>query len=289
MRLVEPVLLSQLARELGLAWSGRDMVLEGVSPLGATKANTLTFATKAIPDGIADDVAIIMYGTPSLARRIYAPRPRLAFVKACYALDRLGRGWASVERPRSVHTTASVSPRAALGRGVVVCARTRIEANVVIADGVTIGEDCWIKSGAVIGEDGYGFERDEDGVPLRMLHFGSVVIGNDVEIGSLTTVCRGTLGDTVIEDHVKVDDHVHVAHNVRIKRSAMVVANVVLCGSVVVGERAWIAPNASVREGLTVGDDAVVGLGAVVIGDVPDKAVVVGNPGREREELRRSA
>ncbi len=87
-----------------------------------------------------------------------------------------------------------------------------------------------MKSGSVIGEMGFGFERDEAGIPLRMAHLESVEIGNRVEIGSLNTVCRGTLNSTVIEDDVKTDDHVHIAHNCRVRRGAMLTAAVVLSG-----------------------------------------------------------
>lgn len=111
-----------------------------------------------------------------------------------------------------------------LNKGVVVGAETVIENNVVVGAGVEIGARCVVKSGAVIGEDGFGFERDELGRPIRLIHLGSVVIGDDVEIGSLATVCRGTLGNTVIEDFAKIDDHVHIAHNVVVRTAALITA-----------------------------------------------------------------
>jgi UDP-3-O-[3-hydroxymyristoyl] glucosamine N-acyltransferase len=167
-----------------------------------------------------------------------------------------------------------------IGRGVTIGEGSVLGHNIRIADGVRIGKNCRIKSGSVIGEDGFGFEHDTDGTPLRMIHLGGVVIGDRVEIGSLNTVCQGTLGPTIVEDDVKTDDHVHIAHNCQIKRRTIITAGVVVAGGVTVGEAAWIACNATILNGLTIGDRAFIGLGAVVIRDIPPRTTVVGNPGR---------
>jgi UDP-3-O-[3-hydroxymyristoyl] glucosamine N-acyltransferase len=111
-------------------------------------------------------------------------------------------------------------------------------------------------------------------------HLGGVVLGDDVEVGSLTTVCRGTLADTILRDGCKIDDHVHIAHNIDVGEDAFVIACAEVSGGVKIGRRAWIAPNASILNQLSVGDDSVVGLGAVVVRSVPDGAVVVGNPAK---------
>jgi UDP-3-O-[3-hydroxymyristoyl] glucosamine N-acyltransferase len=151
---------------------------------------------------------------------------------------------------------------------------------VVISDGVTIGSDCIIKSNTVIGEAGFGFERDEMGVPIRILHLGTVKIGDRVEIGSLNTICRATLGTTVIEDDVKTDDHVHIAHNCRVRRGAMITACVELSGGVDVGSFAWVGPNSSIIQKLVIGDHAFIGIGSNVTKSVPNGVSVAGNPAR---------
>ena len=101
---------------------------------------------------------------------------------------------------------------------------TKINHNVVISDNVKIGKNCYIKSGAILGEDGFGFDFEKDGIPIRIPHIGSVVIGENVEIGSNTVIVRGTLNDTIIEDNVKMDDQVCIAHNCKIGKSSLVIA-----------------------------------------------------------------
>lgn len=276
--LVRPVLASDLAAELGLPFRGYDVPITHVSTLDKGGPGALVFATRRPGHAPVGAVVISAVRPDSPAAWLQSDTPRLTFVKALRALDRLG----GFEQTTGINFIEAygVERSASFGRGVTIGSGTRIGAHVRIADNVTIGRDCIIKSGAVIGEDGFGFERDTDGTPLRMLHFGGVVIGDRVEIGSLTTVCQGTLEPTVIENDAKVDDHVHVAHNVRIGRKALIIACAELSGGVVVGERAWVGPNACVREHLRIGEGALVGIGSVVVKDVADGVTVCGNPAR---------
>ena len=145
---------------------------------------------------------------------------------------------------------------------------------------VTLGAKCIIKPGAIVGYDGFGFEKDAAGVPVRIPHIGGVTLGAEVEVGANTVIARGTMGNTVIGDHVKLDDLVFVAHNVRIGARTMVVAKAEISGSVRIGEDVWVGAGACIREHLTIGHHAVIGMGAVVVKDVPPGVTVVGNPAR---------
>lgn len=278
-RLENPVPVSQLAASLHLAWEGEDVAIHVVTPLSAPAPSTLTFATRALPAELPERSCVIAKERPPSAAWIRSENPRYDFIRALVALEKLGRFERATEAAQ-IHPTAIVAPGVSIGKGVVIGEGTRIEPHVTIADNVRIGKDCWLKSGCVIGESGFGFEREPDGTPIRMLHFGGVVIGDRVEVGSVTTVVQGTLGPTVIEDDAKIDDHVHVAHNVRICKNAFVIACAELSGGVVVGESAWIGPNASVLEKVKIGARAYVGLGCVVLRDVAEGTTVVGNPAR---------
>lgn len=129
--------------------------------------------------------------------------------------------------------------------------------------------------GNVIGGEGFGFHKGQ-----RVPHIGGVRIGADVEIGSLTCIDRGTLGDTVIGDRTKIDNRVHIAHNVRIGTDCQIVAGAVIGGSAVLGDRVFVGINASIKNKVRIGNDVTIGMGAVVLRDVPDGATVVGNPAR---------
>ena len=270
-----------LAASLGLPWRGQHLNISEVRPFNEAMPGTLSF-TNTHPENLlsADAVLIAPTGTdPGAGAIIEANNPRLEFARALNVLAATP-GFMVSTRSAQVAEDAVVSSTAVLGRGVTIGPRSVIGHHVVIADDVHIGADCHIKSNTVIGEAGFGFERDEQGVPIRILHLGNVVIGNRVEIGSLNTICRATLGTTIIEDDVKTDDHVHIAHNCRVRRGALLTACTELSGGVDVGAFAWIGPNTSIIQKAVIGENAFVGIGSNVTASVPPGARVAGNPAR---------
>ncbi len=277
--LKQPVPASLLAAALGLDHSGEDAPVEGIASLASPKPRHLVFAKRAA-DGLDDAVVLATAdsGVHCLAH-IIAANPRLQFAKAGLWL-RENVGFRPLRERADIHPTARIAPSASIGEGVVIGANSRVEHNVVIADGTTIGSNCLIRSNSVIGEKGFGFERDEDGTAIEIVHVGAVRIGNNVEIGALTAICCGTIDDTIIEDDVKIDNLIHIAHNCIIRKGAMVIACAEISGGVDVGEYAWIGPNASVIQQRKIGDRALVGIAANVLKDIPAEAVVVGNPAK---------
>ncbi|WP_108468441.1 UDP-3-O-(3-hydroxymyristoyl)glucosamine N-acyltransferase [Polynucleobacter difficilis] len=163
-----------------------------------------------------------------------------------------------------------------IGDQVSIGAGTKILNNVVIAPGVTIGSECYIKSGAVIGEEGFGMVFNNSSMPERVLHLGSVFIGDHVEIGANCTIASGSIDDTRIESFVKIDDQVHVAHNCVIHRGAIITAGVIFSGGVEVGSRAWIGPNSTIIQRTKIGEKALIGIGGIVTTDVNSSQTVMG-------------
>lgn len=145
---------------------------------------------------------------------------------------------------------------------------------------ITIGENCIICKNAVIGNDGFGFEPDENGDLIFFPHFGNVIIGDNVRVGSGSCIDRGNMYDTIIGDNVKIDNLVHIAHNVQIDKNTMVVAGVVVCGSVKIGKNCFIGANSTIKQHLTIGDNVLIGMGSVVTKDIPDGEVWAGNPAK---------
>lgn len=198
---------------------------------------------------------------------------------------------------------SGISPQACIEKGAVIGENARIGAftyisaqttigrdcrigsNVTIRGKVHIGDRCVIQSGAVIGEDGFAFTKDDTGALTFVKHYGGVWMGNDVSVGANTCVCRGTIDDTVLMDMVKVDNLCHIAHNVVLQERVEVIAGAVVMGSVHVGQDSWVATS-MIRDQRHVGKNSVIGMGAVVVKDVPDGVTVAGNPAKpfERKE-----
>lgn len=179
-----------------------------------------------------------------------------------------------------------IGANVSIGRGCVIEAdviigdNTTIHHNVVIRSGTKIGKNCIIRSGTVIGEDGFNPSTKEDGTKELLKHFGGVVIEDNVHIGPNCNVHRGSIDDTLIETGVKINARVHIAHNCIIGENTVITMPTQINGSVRIGKNCHIAA-CTIRNQCTIGNNVVLGLGSVVVKDVADNLVMVGNPARE--------
>ncbi len=172
---------------------------------------------------------------------------------------------AKIDPTASISATAVIDDGAVIGAHSVIGAGCCIGANTVIGSharlypGVVVYHDCVIgdnliaHSGAVIGSDGFGIAMDE-GRWIKIPQIGRVVIGNDVEIGANTTIDRGALDDTVIEDGVKLDNQIQVAHNVRIGAHTAIAGCAGIAGSAVIGRYCLIGGGARILGHLQLAD-----------------------------------
>ena len=179
---------------------------------------------------------------------------------------------AQVSRCASIHESAWIGPQCAIGAGaqvdagvsvgpgcvlegdVQVGADSTLVANVTLYRGVRIGRRVLVHPGAVIGADGFGIAND-DGVWVKVPQLGGVRIGDDVEIGANTTIDRGALEDTVLEDGVKLDNLIQIGHNVQIGAHTAIAACVAIGGSARIGRRCTIGGAASLAGHLEIADD----------------------------------
>ena len=201
-----------------------------------------------------------------------------------------------VEKPASgIHPTAVIDAEAKIGKNVTIgpfCVIGKatigdncvIDSNVRIYDSVVMGQNCVIKAGAVLGGAGFGYERDEEGNMFRFPQIGQLIIGDFVDIGSNTTIDKGSLSDTIIGHHTKISSNCVIAHNNKIGSNVTITGCVMLSGSNVIDNNVWIAPNASLKGWENIGEGAVIGMGAVVVKDIPAHETWVGNPARKLEK-----
>jgi UDP-3-O-[3-hydroxymyristoyl] glucosamine N-acyltransferase len=179
-----------------------------------------------------------------------------------------------------------VHPGVTLGSGVRVGSESVLYSGVVLYHGIELGRRCIVHAGTVIGSDGFGFEPTQAGWE-KVPQCGTVVVGDDVEIGANCTIDRGRFGATRIGNGVKLDNLVHLAHNVVVEDGALLVAQVGVAGSARIGARAVLAGQVGVAGHLRIGRGARIAAQSGVTRDVPDGEDRFGCPARKKGEAFR--
>ena len=288
------VSLGELAVRFGCELRGDpDVRVDSIAGLGAAHAGAITFlanpklrsvleatqATAVVLDARSADACPVA--------ALIAPNPHATFARIAAILyprpvAPAGIHPSAVIAPDAkVDPTASIGPFVVIGANVVVGARVSIGPHSIVEEGVVIAEDVRLvarvtlchhvkigarsvlQPGAVIGADGFGFANDS-GRWLAVPQVGGVVLGPDVEIGCNTTVDRGAIGDTVLEEGVKLDNQIQIGHNCHIGAHSAMAACVGLSGSVRMGKRCMIGGMAGIVGHLSICDDVhVTGLSMV--------------------------
>jgi UDP-3-O-[3-hydroxymyristoyl] glucosamine N-acyltransferase len=193
----------------------------------------------------------------------------------------------SIAKSAKIHESAQLGIPIFIGENVVIEANCkignncRIGHNTILHSHTEIADNVIIGCNNTIGGVGFGYEKDEEGQYILMPHIGNVKIEKNVEIGNNTCIDRAVMGSTLLKENCKIDNLVHIAHGVTIGRNSLVIANSMIAGSAVIGDNVWVAPSVSVLNKNTVGDNAFLGMGAVIIREVAENEKVVGNPGRK--------
>lgn len=217
---------------------------------------------------------------------IFVENPRFAFKQIMELFFVEKETNYNIEDSAFIHSTAIVSKNVKIGRNVVIEKNVLIDefsiigANSVILKDTKIGKRVKIGCNNTIGGVGFGYEKNAKNEYELIPHIGNVVIEDDVEIGNNTTIDRAVIGSTYLRKNAKVDNLVHIAHGVEIGENSLIIANAMVAGSVKIGKNVWVAPSASILNKKTIKDNAVIGMGAVVLKDVGESEVVVGNPGK---------
>ena len=234
---------------------------------------------------------------------IIVDNPYLFFARASLHI-------ANIKKTRSskigIHSSATVDKSVILKKGVCIGPGCIVEANVVIGDfsvvcastfigrGSVLGENCFVHpkttilsdvilgnnvilhSGSVLGSDGFGYVQNKQNSWEKIPQNGSVVIGDNVEIGANTTIDRGTFDSTVISAGSKIDNQVHIAHNVKIGKDTVIAGCVGVAGSAEIGNQCQIGGAAGILGHLKVCDKTIVGPMSLVMSDISKPGKYVG-------------
>ena len=183
---------------------------------------------------------------------------------------------------------AIIHPHAVVYPGVTIGDDFVCHSHVSIREGVSIGNHVTILSGAVIGADGFGFGEHEGGL-FKIPQVGAVVIEDEVEIGSNSTIDRATIGATILHRGVKLDDQVHIGHNCEIGEYSRFAALVGIAGSVKIGKWCQFGGNSGCADHVTIGDRVMVAAKSGIHADVESGTIVGGVPAVDIRQWRRYA
>jgi UDP-3-O-[3-hydroxymyristoyl] glucosamine N-acyltransferase len=290
--------------------------ITGAAPLGKAGPAELAFVADAamLVDAPASKAGCLLAprGTEGLFKDfpgavVFTKNPKYAFMLALRLVETAARPLP----PPGIHSAASVSPKAHIGRevhigpfaviedgasvaddavidaqcyvgrGAKIGAGTRLYPGVKIMDACEIGAGVIIHAGVVIGSDGYGYISPR-GVHEKIPQLGKVVIEDSVEIGANSVIDRAALEVTVIGAGTKIDNLVHIAHNVKIGKNCLILAQAAIAGSTTIGNNAIIAGQAGVSDHLTVGDNTVVMGKTGVMASLGPNQIVFGHTARPR-------
>lgn len=287
--------LSEIATRLQGELLGADIEILQVASLSSASSTDLCFVAhpKYLSQVVDSGAGALLVGASareiSSRPRIVVGNPHLAFARVAHWLNPQPKAPVGIHPSAVVDSSAAVDPTASIGAWcsigagahigpnvvldagccigaqVYIGADCRLHANVVVEHGSRLGERCIVHPNAVIGSDGFGNVWDaENGCWLKIPQLGSVVIGNDVEIGASTTIDRGALGDTIIEDGVRLDNQIQIAHNVFIGAHTAMAGCVGVAGSTRIGAYCTFGGSAMILGHLEIADRVNVMAGTLV-------------------------
>ena len=187
---------------------------------------------------------------------------------------------AYIEMGAVIGKNCVIFPDVYIGKDVVIGNDVYIASGVKLVGSVSIGDHVVIRDNTVIGADGLTTSRDDNGEAITIPQFGGVSIEDDVQIGANVVIARGAIDDTRIGRGSKIDSSCFISHNVSIGEDTFIVGETIMFGSSSTGKQVLISGNSTIRDSVHIGDKAVVGMGAVVVKDVPENSVVKGNPAK---------
>ena len=309
-----------LAERFGVSLRGDgDRCIDGVATLARAGASQLAFlANPRYRSQLADcNAGLVVMREDDVedyaGDTLIAKDPYSAFAKMAALFDHRPVFVAGIHPSTAIDPSAEIAADASIAAFVSVGPRSRVEAGAFIGPGCVIGEDCVVGAGseltarvtlvrrvrlgrrvlvhpgAVLGADGFGLAM-EHGHWLKIPQLGGVVIGDDCEIGANTTIDRGALDDTVLEEDVRLDNQIQIGHNARIGAHTAMAGCSAVAGSATIGRYCLIGGGAGILGHLEVCDRVVITAMSLVTSSIREPGEYSsGTPLMENSHWRRSA
>ncbi len=249
---------------------------------------------------------------PSTITLVKVDDAHACFAKLLEVYDQMTKKQPNIEQPSFISASATVGEGlylgafayigdgSKIGKNVSIYPQAYIGENVTIGDNCTIhpgakiyqdcviGNNCTIHAGTVIGADGFGFVPDEKGVFSKIPQIGNVVIEDDVEIGSNTTIDRATLGSTFIRKGVKLDNLIQIAHNVDVGEHSAMAAQAGVAGSTKIGKHVMVGGQAGISGHITIIDQTKIVAQSGIPGSIKKAETLMGSPAIPMDDFKKS-
>lgn len=251
--------LSEIAELIGADFNGSDKEITSMNTLSDATPSELSFVANAkyVKDIASSNAAAIIVDEKTkefvpegcTALVVEAPYWQMAVASAKFtpALEDYDSPGASVGEGSIISPKAEIANGATVGNNCTIMAGVYIGSNAVVGDNTIlypnvvlyrdckVGNDCIIHAGTALGSDGFGFASDKMGIHKKIYHNGNVVIEDDVEIGSNTSVDRAVFGTTLIKQGSRLDNLIHIAHNCEVGEYSVIAGQSGLAGSSKIG------------------------------------------------------
>ena len=299
----------------GLVEGDNDIDIKGLSGIEKAKLGDLTFAMDEGRLAGAEKSSASCVLTNRTIRKsskalIRVTNPKLSFLIIYNTFN------TPKDRESFIHPMATVSDSASLGKNVWIGPNVSVEEGAKIGDHVIIESSSTVKksceigsfchiypnvtlyentklqknvilhSGVVVGSDGFGYVKDNNKI-YKFPQLGKVIIEEDVEIGSNTTIDRGSLSDTKIGAGTKIDNLCQIAHNVIIGKNCLIAAQCGISGSTTIGNNVTMGGQVGIVDNITIGDNVTIGAKSAVIGSIKSGSTVWGIPARPIAQTKR--
>lgn len=230
-----------------------------------------------IPDNLkSKNIVLIGVEDPRVSYCLFYKENNIRFLPPFEKMKEVSG--ALIAETASIGDNTTIMPFAYIGGEVSIGEGCYIGAGTKLVGRIEIGNNVVIRENTVIGADGLSTDRDKDGRAATMPQFGGVVIEDDVMIGANTVIARGAIDNTVIKRGSKIDNSSFISHNVVVGEDTFIVGETIMFGGSSTGKGVFLSGNTTVRNKVSVGDKATVGMGSTVTKNVEPGATVFGNP-----------